>query len=37
MGIVSHVVELRQRIPTQLRVEKARDGSRLRQQVSVPA
>lgn len=31
VGIVSHVPELKQRIPAQLTVEKARDGSRLRQ------
>lgn len=33
VGIVSHVPELKQRIPVQLIVEKARDGSRLRQAV----
>jgi exonuclease SbcC len=33
VGIVSHVPELKQRIPVQLTVEKARDGSRLRQTV----
>jgi len=31
VGIVSHVADLRQRIPTQLRVEKGRDGSHVRQ------
>ncbi|MBF6620025.1 MAG: SMC family ATPase [Patulibacter sp.] len=35
VGIVSHVPELKQRIPVQLTVEKARDGSRLRQTVGV--
>jgi exonuclease SbcC len=34
VGIVSHVPELRVRIPTQLVVEKAREGSRLRQGVT---
>ncbi len=29
VGIVSHVAELRQRIPVQLRVEKGRGGSTL--------
>jgi exonuclease SbcC len=29
VGIVSHVAELRQRIPTQVRVEKGRAGSRV--------
>jgi exonuclease SbcC len=29
VGIVSHVPELRQRITTQLRIEKGRDGSRV--------
>ncbi len=29
VGIVSHVAELRQRIPTQVRVEKGRTGSRV--------
>ncbi len=33
VGIVSHVPELKQRVPVQLTVEKARDGSRLRQSV----
>jgi exonuclease SbcC len=31
IGIVSHVAELRQRIPAQLRVEKGRTGSRVMQ------
>ena len=31
VGIVSHVADLRQRVPVQLRVEKGRDGSRVRQ------
>jgi exonuclease SbcC len=31
VGIVSHVPELKQRVPMQLTVEKAREGSRLRQ------
>jgi exonuclease SbcC len=31
IGIVSHVAELRQRIPAQLRVEKGRNGSRVLQ------
>ena len=31
VGIVSHVADLRQRIPTQLRVDKGRDGSHIRQ------
>lgn len=35
VGIVSHVPELKQRVPVQLTVEKARDGSRLRQTVGV--
>lgn len=35
VGIVSHVPELKQRVPVQLLVEKARDGSRLRQTVGV--
>ena len=29
VGIVSHVAELRQRIPAQLRVERGRSGSRI--------
>jgi exonuclease SbcC len=29
IGIVSHVAELRQRIPVQLRIEKGRNGSRV--------
>ena len=32
VGIVSHVAELRQRIPTRLRVVKGRDGSHVEQQ-----
>ena len=31
VGVISHVAELRQRIPVQLRVEKGREGSRIRQ------
>jgi exonuclease SbcC len=31
VGIVSHVADLRQRIPVQLRVEKGRHGSVVRQ------
>ena len=31
VGIVSHVADLRQRIPTQLRVDKGRRGSVIRQ------
>jgi exonuclease SbcC len=31
VGVVSHVADLRQRIPTQLRVVKTRHGSALRQ------
>jgi exonuclease SbcC len=31
VGIVSHVAELRQRIPTQLTILKSRDGSQIRQ------
>src|SRR5919202_152697 len=31
VGIVSHVAEMRQRIPMQLRIEKGRDGSRVLQ------
>ncbi|WP_320672334.1 SMC family ATPase [Patulibacter defluvii] len=34
VGIVSHVPELKQRIPIQLVVEKRRDGSQLRQQAA---
>ena len=33
VGIVSHVADLRGRIPTQLEVRKGRDGSTLRQHV----
>jgi exonuclease SbcC len=35
IGIVSHVAELRQRIPAQLRIEKSRDGSRVLQPVGL--
>ncbi len=31
VGIVSHVADLRQRVPVQLRVQKGRDGSTVRQ------
>ena len=31
VGIVSHVAELRQRIPTQLTIVKGRDGSQIQQ------
>jgi exonuclease SbcC len=31
VGLVSHVADLRQRVPVQLRVEKGRDGSRVHQ------
>ena len=31
VGIVSHVADLRQRVPVQLRVEKGRAGSHVRQ------
>ena len=31
VGIVSHVADLRQRVPVQLRVEKGRTGSHVRQ------
>ncbi|MCY7374017.1 MAG: SMC family ATPase [Spirochaetaceae bacterium] len=34
VGIVSHVADLRQRIPTQLRVEKGRNGSSVHQERS---
>jgi len=37
VGVVSHVGELRQRIPAQLRVEKARNGSRILAATSTPA
>ena len=37
IGIVSHVAELRQRIPMQLRVEKGRDGSRVVQHAPAAA
>ena len=33
VGVISHVSELRQRIPVQLHVEKGREGSRIRQRV----
>ena len=31
VGVVSHVAELRQRVPTQLQVDKGRSGSVIRQ------
>ena len=37
IGIVSHVAELRQRIPTQLRIEKGRAGSRIVPMTVAPA
>ncbi|MTD43478.1 AAA family ATPase [Conexibacter sp. W3-3-2] len=37
VGVVSHVGELRQRIPTQLRVERGRNGSRIRAATTLPA
>lgn len=37
IGIVSHVAELRQRIPTQLRIEKGRTGSRIVPMTVAPA
>jgi exonuclease SbcC len=37
VGIVSHVPELRQRVPMQLTVEKTREGSRLSQGVAATA
>jgi exonuclease SbcC len=37
IGIVSHVAELRQRIPAQLRIEKSRSGSRIAAAAPVPA
>ena len=37
VGIVSHVAELRQRIPTRLRVVKGRDGSHVEHEQSVAA
>ncbi len=37
VGVVSHVGELRQRIPTQVRVEKGRNGSRILAATSTPA
>ena len=36
VGIVSHVGELRQRVPTQLHVRKGRDGSHVEQLAPVP-
>ncbi|MDF2261332.1 AAA family ATPase [Streptantibioticus ferralitis] len=37
VGIVSHVADLRQRIPAQLEVVKGRDGSLVRQRTASPA
>ena len=37
IGVVSHVAEMRQRIPVQLRVEKGRAGSRVVQAAAAPA
>ncbi len=37
VGIVSHVAELRQRIPAQVRVVKGRDGSRVEQRAAAAA
>jgi DNA repair protein SbcC/Rad50 len=37
VGIVSHVGELRQRIPARLRVIKGRDGSRVEQERATAA
>ena len=37
VGIVSHVAELRQRVPAQLLVVKGRDGSRVEQAAATPA
>ncbi|MFE4372605.1 AAA family ATPase [Streptomyces sp. NPDC056835] len=36
VGIVSHVADLRRRIPTQLEIVKGRDGSAIRQQAQRP-
>ena len=35
VGVVSHVAELRERIPAQLRIEKGRDGSHVEQGVTL--